>query len=74
MYPRIIINQNKLVENANTILEMARNNNIPYVTTVVKAFASLIINFGYLLFLLINEASDILCEGTICHSSRILHL
>ncbi|MCK4552174.1 MAG: alanine/ornithine racemase family PLP-dependent enzyme [Tenericutes bacterium] len=39
MYPRIIINQKKLVENANTILDMARNNNIPYVTTVVKAFA-----------------------------------
>ncbi|MCK5731950.1 MAG: alanine/ornithine racemase family PLP-dependent enzyme [Tenericutes bacterium] len=39
MYPRIIINQKELVENTNTILDMARNNNIPYVTTVVKAFA-----------------------------------
>ncbi len=39
MYPRIIIDQQKLVDNTNQIIQMAKDNGIPFITMVVKAFA-----------------------------------
>ncbi|HOO43535.1 MAG TPA: alanine/ornithine racemase family PLP-dependent enzyme [Bacillota bacterium] len=39
MYPRIIIDQNKLKENIERMIHMADVNNIPHITFVVKAFA-----------------------------------
>jgi len=39
MYPRININLTKLKTNTNKIITMARNNSIPNITMVVKAFA-----------------------------------
>ena len=39
MYPRILIDVTKLKENTKTILDMSRNNHIPNITVVVKAFA-----------------------------------
>ena len=39
MYPRIIINTLKLKENINTMLKITKENNIPFITMVVKAFS-----------------------------------
>jgi predicted amino acid racemase len=39
MYPRIVIDRHKLIKNTNTIIKMAKENNIDNVTVVVKAFA-----------------------------------
>ncbi len=39
MYPRIIINTLKLKENINTMLKITKENNIPFITMVVKVFS-----------------------------------
>lgn len=39
MYPSLTIDIQKLKENVDTVLEMSRNNSIPNITMVVKAFA-----------------------------------
>lgn len=39
MFPLIIINRKKLIDNIENVLKMSRENNIPYITFVVKAFS-----------------------------------
>lgn len=64
MYPRLIINKTKLIENTNTIINMGKSNNIPFITMVVKAFA------GNKEIVKALEASNITCIG----DSRIQNL
>ncbi len=39
MYPLIVINRKKLIENIENVLKMSKENNIPYITFVIKAFS-----------------------------------
>ncbi len=64
MYPRIIISKEKLIENTNQIIKMAKNNHIPFITMVVKAFA------GDKEIVKVLEQTDITCIG----DSRIQNL
>ncbi|XMB72805.1 alanine/ornithine racemase family PLP-dependent enzyme [Mycoplasmatota bacterium WC30] len=64
MYPRIVINQQKLKDNANRIVQMAKENHIPFITMVVKAFA------GDINILKLLKTTNISCIG----DSRIQNL
>lgn len=64
MYPRIIIDINKLKDNANKVLSMAKENGIDNVTVVLKALA------GDLHIVTALEDTDIYCLG----DSRIQNL
>ena len=64
MYPRIIINQKKLIENIEYMQTLANENGIPHITFVVKAFAG-------------NKGIQKVLENTSLHSigdSRVRNL
>jgi predicted amino acid racemase len=64
MYPRIVIDTKKLKKNANIICKMSRDNSIPNITLVVKAFA------GNKTIVKAFENTDVNCIG----DSRIQNL